>query len=137
MTNPTPTLSKIPVTTSTEQLVATIVTAADERKAGDITILKVADISYLTEYFIIVTGFSTTQARAIADAIEAAVEQDCHRQPRRVEGKAEGTWVLQDYGDAIVHIFLPREREFYHLEAFWGHAERLPSPTDHPGARVP
>ncbi|MEG3439283.1 ribosome silencing factor [Pannus brasiliensis CCIBt3594] len=116
-----------------DKLVQTIANAADDRKAGDITILKVADISYLADYFIIVTGYSTTQVRAIADSIEAAVELECDRVPRRVEGKAEGSWILQDFGDAIVHIFLPKEREFYNLEAFWGHAERLPSPTDRRG----
>ncbi len=119
-----------------EQLVQTIVNAADDRKAGDITILKVAEISYLTDYFIIVTGFSNTQTRAIADSIEEAALRERGREPRRVEGKAEGSWILQDYGDAIVHIFLPKEREFYNLEAFWGHAERLPSPTDRRGENV-
>jgi ribosome-associated protein len=125
--------TRIPETTpdnDLDKLVHTIAVAADDRKAGDITILKVADISFLTDYFIIVTGFSTTQARAIADSIEDAVYRECGREARRVEGKAEGSWILQDFGDAIVHIFLPREREFYNLEAFWGHAERLPSPTD-------
>ncbi len=117
----------------TEKLVQTIVNAADDRKAGDITILKVAEISYLTDYFIIVTGFSNTQTRAIADSIEEAAIRDLGREPRRVEGKAEGSWILLDYGDAIAHIFLPKEREFYNLEAFWGHAERLPSPTDRLG----
>jgi ribosome-associated protein len=48
-----------------------------------------------------------------------------------VEGKSEGSWILMDYGDIIVHIFLPKEREFYNLEAFWGHAQRIPLPSDH------
>jgi len=45
--------------------------------------------------------------------------------------KKEGSWILMDYGDIIVHIFLPKEREFYNLEAFWGHAQRIPLPSDH------
>jgi ribosome-associated protein len=105
-----------------------IAQAADDRKAADITVLKITSVSYLSDYLVIATGFSKTQVRAISDAIQEKVEETCHRYPLRVEGKKEGSWVLQDYGDAIVHIFLPQEREFYNLEAFWGHAERI----DHP-----
>jgi len=106
-------------------LARTIATAADDRKASEIVILKVAEVSYLTDYFAIATGFSKTQVRAIADAIEEKVEQEWQQQPLRVEGKAEGAWILLDYGDAIAHIMLPTEREFYNLEAFWGHAEQI------------
>lgn len=117
---------------SIEPLVEVIVRAADDRKGADIVVLKVADISYLADYFVIVTGFSRTQVRAIADSIEERVFRECQRNPRRIEGKAEGNWVLQDYGDAIVHIFLPEEREFYNLEAFWGHAETVEMPLYKP-----
>jgi ribosome-associated protein len=133
MIDTTQTLPATQQDTEIEKLVQTIAVAADDRKAGDITILKVAEISYLSDYFIIVTGFSTTQVRAIADSIEDAAARECGRIPRRVEGKAEGSWILQDFGDVIVHIFLQREREFYNLEAFWGHAERIPFSIDRPG----
>jgi ribosome-associated protein len=53
------------------------------------------------------------------------VETEWQQQPLRIEGQLEGSWVLIDYGDVIVHIFLPKEREFYSLEAFWGHAEQI------------
>ena len=102
-----------------------MVRAADERKAGDITVLDVGEISYLAEYFMVVTGFSTTQVRAIARSIEDKVEEVFQRLPNRVEGMSEGGWVLLDYGEAIVHVFLPKEREFYNIEAFWGHAEKV------------
>ncbi|MEM9220334.1 MAG: ribosome silencing factor [Cyanobacteria bacterium P01_F01_bin.150] len=102
-----------------------MVRAADERKAGDITVLDVGDISYLTEYFMVVTGFSITQVRAIARSIQDKLEDVFQRSPNRVEGMNEGGWVLLDYGEAIVHVFLPKEREFYDIEAFWGHAERV------------
>lgn len=111
-----------------QHLVETIVLAAEDRKAADIVILKVTDVSYLADYFIIATGFSRIQVRAIAEAIEEKVALTCHQSPLRTEGKAEGNWTLLDYGDVIVHLFLPQEREFYNLEAFWGHAERLPLP---------
>ena len=109
----------------TQTLILAIIQAADDRKADDIVILKVTGISYLSDYFVIATGFSTTQVKAIADAIEEKVEQTCRQSPLHIEGKRQGTWILQDYGDVIVHILLPEEREFYNLEAFWGHAERI------------
>jgi ribosome-associated protein len=109
-------------------LVQTIAEAAEDRKAGEITILKVDEVSYLTDYFIIITGFSRTQVKAIADAIDDRVSQIHQKLPLRVEGKTEASWILQDYGDVIIHIFLPEEREFYNLEAFWGHAQRIPFP---------
>ncbi|MDX2097748.1 MAG: ribosome silencing factor [Leptolyngbyaceae cyanobacterium bins.59] len=107
------------------ELALTIARAADDRKASDIAILRVGDISYLADYFVVVTGFSSVQVRAISRSIEQKVEEDWQRYPIRTEGLAEGSWVLQDYGDVIVHIFQPQEREFYGLEAFWGHAERI------------
>ncbi|XTZ11201.1 MAG: ribosome silencing factor [cyanobacterium endosymbiont of Rhopalodia yunnanensis] len=108
-----------------QNLILAIVQAADDRKADNIVILKVTEISYLSDYFIIATGFSTTQVKAIADAIEDKVNHTCRQSPLRIEGKRQGTWILQDYGNVIVHILLPEEREFYNLEAFWGHAKRI------------
>lgn len=107
------------------ELALTMAQAADDRKGEDITILRVAEVSYLADYFVIVTGFSRAQVRAISQAIEEKVEKEWQRQPLRVEGKGESNWILQDYGEIIVHILLPQEREFYNLEAFWGHAEQI------------
>ena len=84
-----------------------------------------AEVSYVADYFVLVTGYSKVQVRAIAGAIADTVEQEWQQRPLRVEGQAEGNWVLQDYGDVLVHIMMPKEREFYTLEAFWGHAERI------------
>jgi ribosome-associated protein len=116
----------------TQRLVQAIAQAADDRKAADIVVLKVVGISYLTDYFVMATGFSRTQVRAISDAIEEKVAKEFQKNPLRVEGKAEGSWIVHDYGDVIVHIFLPQEREFYNLEAFWGHAERINIPLYNP-----
>jgi ribosome-associated protein len=107
------------------QLAMTIAQAADDRKGGNIVLLRVADVSYLADYFVIVTGFSNVQVRAIARSIQDTVETEWQQQPLRIEGQMEGSWVLIDYGDVIAHIFLPKEREFYNLEAFWGHAEQI------------
>jgi ribosome-associated protein len=99
--------------------------AASDRKAGDILLLKVADVSYLADYFVFVTGYSRVQVRAIADSIEDKIYQELQRIPLRTEGKGEGSWVLYDYGDVLVHVMMPKEREFYNLEAFWSHGTRI------------
>jgi ribosome-associated protein len=113
----------------TRDFALTIARAAEDRKGGNILMLKVAEVSYLADYFVIVTGFSKVQVRAIALAIQEKVEQEWQRLPLRMEGQAEGSWVVQDYGEVIVHILMPKQREFYNLEAFWGHAERISLPV--------
>jgi ribosome-associated protein len=107
-------------------LALTIAQAADDRKGADILLLNVADVSYLADYFVVVTGFSNVQVRAIANSIVEKVQEEWQREPLRKEGQSEGNWVLLDYGDVIVHLFMPKERAFYNLEAFWGHAEQIP-----------
>ncbi|MEH2291380.1 ribosome silencing factor [Nostoc sp.] len=122
---------------ASEKLAATIAIAASDRKAGEILLLKVAEVSYLADYFVMMTGYSKVQVRAIAQAIEGKVETELQRRPLRTEGKIEGSWVLQDYGDVIVHIMMPKEREFYNLEAFWIHAERISLPESDEGEGKP
>jgi ribosome-associated protein len=114
--------------TTTEQLALVIARAADDRKGGDIIVMKLTEVSYLTDYFVTVTGFSRVQVRAICQAIQEKTEIECDRSPLRIEGQMEGIWVLMDYGDVIVHVMLPEEREFYNLEAFWGHAQKIHVP---------
>jgi ribosome-associated protein len=122
-TSPT-NLDSLEVVQSRDLAIA-IARAADDRKGANIALLNVADVSYIADYFVIVTGFSSVQVRAIARSIQDTVETDWQQRPFRVEGQGEGTWVLIDYGDVIAHIFMPKEREFYSLEAFWGHAEQM------------
>lgn len=100
--------------------------AADERKGADIRILKVEEVSFIADYFVIATGFSSAQVRAIARNVTDVADTDFHRQPLRTEGQGDSTWILQDYGEIIVHVFMPDERDYYDLEAFWGHAEEIP-----------
>jgi ribosome-associated protein len=108
-----------------KELALTIAEAGLDRKAGDLLVLRVTDVSYLADYFVMMSGYSNVQVRAIANTIEQVVEEKCDRKPLRTEGKAEASWVLLDYGEVIVHVMMPSEREFYDLEAFWGHAERV------------
>ena len=107
---------------SSYRLAQTVAQAADDRKGADIVLLKVSDVSYLADYFVVVTGFSNVQVRAIASSIEDKVEQELQRRPLRVEGQQEGNWMLMDYGDVIVHIFDPGTRDFYDLEELWKNA---------------
>ena len=107
-------------------LAQAIATAADDRKGADIRILKVVEVSYLADYFVIVTGFSAAQVRAISSSMLETAAVNFDRRPLRIEGQTEGSWILQDYGEVIAHVFMPDEREYYGLEAFWGHAEDVP-----------
>ncbi len=132
--NPTPSATtqsaSAPATLNPEQdsslqLALAAIRAAEERKAGDIALLRVMEVSLLADYFVIVTGYSKVQVRAIANSVADKLEEEMRRAPLHTEGMAEATWVLQDYGDVIVHTLMPNERDFYDLEAFWGHAERV------------
>jgi ribosome-associated protein len=109
-----------------KQLAYAVAAAAEERKASDITILEVSDVSYLADYFVLATGYSSVQVRAITRSIQDTLEQDFNRNPLRTEGQTEGNWILLDYGEVIAHVFMPEARDYYNLEAFWGHATRLP-----------
>lgn len=114
-----------PATDSSLQLALSALQAADDRKGGDLMLLRVTEVSLLADYFVLATGYSKVQVRAIANAVADMVQDECLRAPLHTEGMADSTWVLQDYGDVIVHVLMPQEREFYNLEAFWGHAERI------------
>ncbi|MBD2329161.1 ribosome silencing factor [Alkalinema sp. FACHB-956] len=109
-----------------DQLALLAAEAADDRKAGDIVLIKVGEVSPITEYFVMATGYSKVQVRAIANAIEDKIKETLDRKPLRNEGLSEGLWACLDYGDVVVHVQMPSEREYYGLEAFWGHAERIP-----------
>jgi ribosome-associated protein len=106
---------------SGEALVDRIVEVASDRKAVDIRVLDVRGIVGYTDFFVICSGRSERQAKAIHDALSESLKADGVL-PRRVEGAREARWVLMDYLDAVVHIFTPEAREFYRLEQLWGEA---------------
>jgi len=97
--------------------------AADSKKAFDIMILDLRGLTSITDYFVICSGSSTTQVRAIADSIGHALAEAGIR-PSHVEGEGEATWVLMDYGDVVVHVFEEQTRSYYSLEKLWGEAPR-------------
>jgi ribosome-associated protein len=111
-----------------EQLAFLAAEAADDRKAGDMVLIDISQVSTLADYLLIVSGFSKVQLRAISGSIIDKIEEQLQRLPLRTEGQDRGGWILLDYGDLIVHIMMPEQREFYNLEAFWGHGQIVPLP---------
>jgi ribosome-associated protein len=107
-----------------ESLARLAAEACDDRKAVDIRLIRVEEVSSLADWFVICTGLSDVQVRAIARSVEDRLEQEAHRLPLRREGQREGRWLLLDYGELIVHVLTPQERHFYDLESFWRHGEQ-------------
>jgi ribosome-associated protein len=98
--------------------------AALEKKATDVLLLDVRVLTSLADWFVIASGRSDTQVRAIAEAVETA-GRTRGRRPLWVEGLSHGQWVLLDYGDIVVHVFFGPVREFYDLERLWSKAPRV------------
>ena len=103
--------------------------AASEKKAEDLCILDLKGLSDVTDHFVICHGSSDRQVVAIADAIEDELRRSCRRKPKHVEGRTQGEWILMDYIDFVVHVFVGNKREFYRLERLWDDAPRLPLPA--------
>ena len=93
--------------------------AASAKKAENVLMLDIREKAGFADYFVLGTGRSVIQARAIADAVVEAGE-DRWGAPLRTEGYNDGSWILVDYGPVIVHVFTPQAREFYNLERLWG-----------------
>ena len=104
-----------------EALVDRIASIASDRKAIDIRVLDVRGMVGYTDFFVICSGNTERQTKAIHDAIHEELK-GLGVLPRRTEGAREARWVLMDYLDAVVHIFTPDAREFYRLEQLWGEA---------------
>jgi len=98
-----------------------VVEAAGDRKAEDILVLNVSELTTIADLFVICTGRSERQVQAIADAVREKAEE-AGRRPLGLEGYAAGRWVLVDLGDVVVHAFVPDERQLYRLERLWGDA---------------
>lgn len=107
------------------------VEAAQDKHAVDITVLKLAGTGAFVEYFLLCSGQSQPQIKAISDAIEERLGERGVRLVHR-EGKAGAEWVLLDYGDFVVHIFSERARHYYDLERLWRSAERIDYPAPYP-----
>lgn len=110
---------------NSETLARLAAEACDDRKAVDIRLIRVDEVSSLADWFVICSGLSDVQVRAIARSVEDRLEEEAQRLPLRREGQSQGSWVLLDYGEVIVHVLTPHERTFYDLESFWGHGEQI------------
>jgi ribosome-associated protein len=109
------------------------VEAAQEKQAVDITVLKLTGA--FAEYFMLCSGQSTPQLRAISDAVEERLDKEHVRLAHR-EGKVGAEWVLLDYGSFVVHIFSDRARQYYDLERLWRTSERVDFPAPGRPARL-
>jgi ribosome-associated protein len=105
-----------------EDLAAAAIDFAADRKALDIVQLDLRGIIGYTDYFVICTGRTDRQVKAIHDAIHQGMKSEHGRLPRRVEGVSQANWILMDYLDVVVHVFTPETREYYRLEQLWGEA---------------
>ena len=99
--------------------------ASDSKKGLDILVLDLRALTTIADYFVLCSGSSTTQVGAIADEVEQRMA-GAGRHPSHVEGQAESTWMLLDYGDVVVHVFEEQTRAYYALERLWGDAPRIP-----------
>jgi ribosome-associated protein len=105
-----------------EQIKAAVVGFAEDRKAVDLVSLDLRGMIGYTDYFVICSGRSARQTKAIHDAIYEGMKSEHGVLPRRVEGLPGGDWILMDYLDVVVHVFTPQTREYYRLEQLWGEA---------------
>ncbi len=100
--------------------------AADAKSAEDTVVLAMGELLGLTDAFVITSGRNRRQVRTIVDEVERQVRASGDRSPARVEGLDDASWVLLDYGDFLVHVFLDESRRFYDLEHLWSGAPRVP-----------
>ena len=111
-----------------EEKVREIVFAAGElcleKKGNDVVVLDLREVSQMTDYFLITSGFTDIHVRAVSDYVEEQLLEKHDVKPWHVEGRESGRWVLLDYVDFVVHVFQPEARDFYQLEKLWIDAER-------------
>jgi ribosome-associated protein len=96
-----------------------------DKKAEQLVVLDLRKISDVTDFFVICHGTSDRQVLTIADSIEQRLIETMRLKPASIEGRRRGEWVLMDYIDLVVHVFVEEKREFYRLERLWGDAPRL------------
>lgn len=108
-----------------KELATKIADILDSKKGIDIEVIDVADKTTLADYFVICTGNSTTQVKALADEVEFVIKTECNIMPDHVEGRGNNHWVLVDYKDVVVHVFYPDERQEYNLEQLWENKHKI------------
>jgi ribosome-associated protein len=118
---------------SAQDLANRIAHHAAEKKASEIVVLDLRTLVGYTDYFVICSGNSHRQTKAIHNGILEGLKREAEVFPRRVEGATGAEWILMDYLDVVVHIFTPQAREYYRLEDLWGEA---PAQTQAPASEI-
>ncbi|MEL6442946.1 MAG: ribosome silencing factor [Bacteroidota bacterium] len=113
-----------PTSTETRTLVELAVAAMLDKKAADVTVMDLRGVSGVADFFVIGTGTSDTQIKAIADGVRMGIKETTSELPWHREGYQSLVWVLLDYVDVVVHVFDAEKRAFYDLERLWGDAPR-------------
>jgi ribosome-associated protein len=111
-------------------LAAHAVDAMADKKASDITVLDLREVGGMSDFFVICTGDSDLQVRAIARGVQERIEETCEERPWKKEGLDHLQWVLLDYVDLVVHVFIKSKREHYNIERLWADADTETVPED-------
>jgi ribosome-associated protein len=107
-----------------EELADRIARIASDRKAIDLVVVDLRGVVGYTDFFVVCTGNTERQTKAIHDAVYRELKDELGLLPKRAEGLAEARWILLDYLDAVLHVFTPDAREFYRLDNLWGDAPK-------------
>lgn len=111
-------------------LAARAVDAMADKKAADVTVIDLRGVSSMADFFVIGTGESDLQVKAIANGVMDHIEEECDEQPWKREGTDHHRWVVLDYVDVVVHVLLPSTRDHYRIERLWGEADSEMVPED-------
>jgi ribosome-associated protein len=105
------------------------VEAAADKKGSDLVVLDVGDVLSIIELFVLVSASNVRQVRTIVDEVEQALTDHDGSKPISIEGLGDASWVLLDFGDIVVHVFLDETRAYYDLDRLWGDVPRLDVPV--------
>jgi ribosome-associated protein len=135
MASPDPTSSTDPSLRRTPEnpspvLAARVVDAMADKRAMDISVIDLREVSSMADFFVLGTGESDLQVKAIATGIADQVEETCGERPWKREGTDHLQWVVLDYVDVVAHVFLPEKREHYRIDRLWGEADSEIVPED-------
>ena len=106
-----------------EEMLRSMVKILDDKKAEDIKVIGIKDLTIIADYFIIANGMSSTHTRSVADELEFKLKE-MGEEPRQIQGNNGSNWIILDYSDIVVHIFNKEMREFYNLERLWNDGQQ-------------
>lgn len=107
------------------ELAIRIARLLDSKKANELSVVEVSDVTVLADFFVICTGTSSTQVRSFSDEVEFKLKTEDGITPSHIEGHSTKSWIAMDYGSVIVHIFDPEARTYYDLERLWSDGKKL------------